>query len=109
MIDEYVYYHNVSGLFNFVEGEKWSIFIDSSKVSLEEVSLQNDKKIYLFPDDIINFKEHFEAMTTLRRLIKYGDTQGLLLGYSKNYYFVCLWDRGPLYCEWMACRELIFN
>ena len=87
--------------------DQWRLFIDSSKLSLKVVLLQNGNKFPSFPlAHAANMKESYESMKLLLGKNKYdefkwklrGDLKavalllGMQLGYTKYCCFLCEWD-----------------
>jgi len=83
------------------------LFIDSSKVSLKVVLLQNGNKFPSVPlAHVANMKESYESMKLLLRNTKYDEFKwklcgelkvvalllGMQLGYTKYCCFLCEWD-----------------
>lgn len=101
---------------------EWRLFIDSSKLSLQAVLLDNCN---IYPSISVGYavhtKETYENMKALLKSVKYaqykwqicGDFKvvalllGMQLGYTKQCCFLCMWDcrdRKPHYkkVEWSA-------
>jgi len=87
--------------------DKWCLFIDSPKVSLKVVLLQNGNKFPSIPlAHAAKMKESYESMKLLLGKFKYdefkwklrGDLKvvalvlGMQLGYKKYCCFLCQWD-----------------
>jgi hypothetical protein len=85
----------------------WSLFTDSSKVSVKVVLLHNGNRFPSVPlAHAANMKESYESMKLLLEKIKYdefkwklcGDLKvvalliGMQLGYTKYCCFLCEWD-----------------
>lgn len=110
-VDSFCFCTDIEGLFNCMQCEykstDWTLFIDSSTLSLKAVLLHNDSIHPSVPvGHAVHVKESYENIETLLNHIQYkkynwnicGDLKvvalllGLQLGYTKYCCFICEWD-----------------
>lgn len=122
MAEQVVYCDNVAGLMEELKiqyaNEEWRLFIDSSKISLKAVLLDNGNTLPSVPiAHSAGLKETYDNMKLVLVKIKYEEHQwqicedvkvvalilGLQLGYTKFCCFLCEWDSGAKadhYIKW---------
>lgn len=109
--DSISYCKDIAGLFQefgeIYDPNDWRLFIDSSKLSLKAVLLnQGNKKPSIPLAHAVNMKESYESMSKLLALVQYEEHQwkicadlkvvamvtGLQQGWTKHCCFLCRWN-----------------
>ena len=131
--DTLIYCNDVNGLIRAIgyehQPENWRLFIDSNKLSLKAILLDNRNEYPSIPvAHVTNMKECYDFMQLLLDKIDYklhkwficGDFKvigilcGLQFGYTKYCCFLCTWDSRARYQHynvkvWLARETLVLG